>query len=164
MGVPRNRMDRFARNMGPILGGNEGPLQSAPRTALDRLGSNRAAALIRKAAFTSCRLSPIAALQLVYSSRYGKDSENVLEGHSGLGTLCNLGSKILDKSESITPAPNSPRFTDPHRSSHLSWGSPGIEWIGSPATWAPSWGKMKDPSRVRPGQLSIGLDLIGPRH
>ena len=111
MGVPRIRMDRFAPNMGPFLGENEGPSQVAPGTAPDRLGSNRAPALIRKAAFTSCRLSLSAALQHVYSSRYSKRGQNMLEAHSRLGTLCNLGSENPDKSEDMLPAPNSPRFT-----------------------------------------------------
>ena len=111
MGVPRIRMDRFAPNMGRILDEKEGVPRTAPETAPDRLGSNRAPALIRKAAFTSCRLSLSAALQHVYSSRYSKRGENVLETHSRLGTLCNLGSEIPDKSEYMLPAPKSPRFT-----------------------------------------------------
>ena len=111
MGVPRIRMDRFAPNMGRILDEKEGVPRTAPETAPDRLGSNRASALIWKAAFTSCRLSPFAALQHVYSSRNSKRGENVLETHSRLGTLCNLGSEIPDKSEYMLPAPKSPRFT-----------------------------------------------------
>ena len=111
MGVPRIRMDRFAPNMGRILDEKEGVPRTAPETAPDRLGSNRASALIWKAAFTSCRLSPSAALQLVYSSRYSKRGQKLLETHSRLGTLCNLGSRISDKSEYLPAAPKSPRFT-----------------------------------------------------
>ena len=164
MGVPRIRMDRFAPNMGRILDGNEGVPRTAPETAPDRLGSNRASALIWKAAFTSCRLSPFAALQHVNSSIYSKRGENLLEGRSRLGTLCNFGSENFHKSEFLFPGPYLPRFSDPGRPSDLSWGCPGLEWIGSPPTWAPSSAKMKDPPRLRPGQLPIGLDLIERRH
>ena len=104
-------MDRFAPNMGRILDEKEGVPRTAPETAPDRLGSYRTPALIRKAAFTSCRLSLSAALQHVYSSRYSKRGQNLLEAHSRLGTLCNLGSENPDKSEYMLPAPNSPRFT-----------------------------------------------------
>ena len=163
MGVPRIRMDRSARNMGPILDENEGVPRTAPRTAPDRLGSNRASARRWKAGFTGCRLSPSPALQHAYSSRYSKRGEKLLEAHSRLGTLCNLASENFHKSEFLVAAPNLPRFNDPWSSSWLSWGCPG-EWIGPPATWARYSMKTKESPGLLPGQLPIGLDLLGRRH
>ena len=164
MGVLRIRMDRFAPNMGRILDEKEGVPRTAPETAPDRLGSNRASALIWKAAFTSCRLSPFAALQHVNSSRYSKRGENLLEGRSRLGTLFNFGSENFYKSEFLFPGPYLPRFSDRGRPSELSRGCPGLEWIGSPATRAGSLMKTKESPGLHPGLLPIGYDLIGRRH